>query len=149
MSRSVLAATAIAASILALSAFLWFRAPDQTAVVRSSSFSSFSVPEHLDASGFTARLHSIGFVAVADADFGSLLPPQFKPGSAAGQPTPDFTAMPAYRHTTNSDSQTRIVGYDERSRRVHYYYAQLLNRNSAGHALKGEERDTIEEELRK
>jgi hypothetical protein len=149
MKRSVLVTSGIAASILALGALWWLRAPDQTAVVHGSSFSTFSVPEHLDDSGFVARLHSTGFVAVTDADFGSLLPPKFKPGSAPGHATADFTAMPAYRHTTNSDSHTRIVGYDMRNRRVHYYYAQLLSRNGAGDALKGDERDMIEKELRK
>ena len=149
MNRSVLVTCGIAASILALIALWWFRAPGQTAVVRSASFSSFDVPEHLDASGFAARLHSLGFVAVTDADFGSLLPPRYKPGSAPGHPAADFTAMPAYRHTSNSGSDTRVIGYDMRNRRIHYYHSQVFNRNSTGDTVVGDESDTIEEGLRK
>lgn len=146
MKCSILVAAVIATAV-ALSALGWFRTPDKTPVVQASSFSSFAVPEHLDASAFAQRLAATGFVAVTDADFRSLLPLKYHAAaSAPGQPAPDFTAMPAYRHTANSEWQTRILGYDAGNRRVHYYHAQVLQRDRTGSAR--DEPDRIEEDLR-
>ena len=108
------------------------------------------MPEHLDAPAFAERLSSIGFVAVTGATFRSLIPTEYHTASSApGYPAPDFTSMQAYRHTANSESHTRILGYDTRNRTIHYYHAQVLARQSAGTVSTKDEPDTIEEELRK
>ena len=150
MKRSAVVASTIAASVIALSGFRWFRVPPEKMLVSSASLSSFTAPDYLDEAGFAERLVSTGFVAVTDGDFKSLLPPKYHAaGSAPAQPAAEFATMPAYRHTANSEAHTRIVGYDARSRRVHYYHAQALEREGARGPLVGDEPDTIEEALRK
>ena len=87
---------------------------------------------------------------VNDADFDSLLPHEYHGSALApGNPASDFKSMQAFRHIGNTDSITRIIGFDARNRRVHYFLAQIHARESAEGRLVGDVPDTIEEELRK
>ncbi len=119
-------------------------------MVRGTAFSSFEVPDHLDAGEFTQRLTTVGFVAVNDADFDSLLPHEYHGSALApGNPASDFKSIQAFRHIGNTDSITRIIGYDDRNRKVHYFRSQLYARENGEGRLVGDVPDTIEEELRK
>lgn len=148
--RALIRATAFAGCAIALGAWWWLRLPGREPTVRGTAYSSFEVPDHLDESEFTQRLAKVGFVTVNNEDFDSLLNRgNHGHAFAPGKPAPDLKSLQTYRHIGNTDSITRIIGYDARARRVHYFRSQVYAREDAEGRLLGDVPDTIEEDLRK
>ena len=150
MRRALVLATAFAGCVIALGAWWWLSLPGSEPTVRGTAFSSFEVPAHLDESEFTQRLAQVGFVTLNDEDFDALFH-RGNHGQAVGprKPALDLKSMQTFRHIGNTDSITRIIGYDAPARRVHYFRSQVYAREGAEGRLVGDVPDTIEEELRK
>jgi hypothetical protein len=114
MNRRALIVTLVVAALITLSAVWWYQADESRLGLTSkgSAFDSFLIPQHMDVAAFEGRLASTGFVADTSADFNASLPEKYR--------SREFSGLRAYRHTSNSASQTRILGFNPATRRVHY-----------------------------
>ena len=114
MNRKALIVTLAVAALITLSALWWYQSDVSRLGLtsKSSAFDSFLIPQHMDVAAFEGRLASTGFVADTSADFNASLPEKYR--------SPEFSGMRAYRHTNNSASETRILGFNPATRRVQY-----------------------------
>lgn len=114
MNRKAMIVTLVVAALITLSAVWWSQKDGSGTQLTSkgSAFDSFLIPQHMDVAAFEERLASTGFVADTSADFNASLPEKYR--------SSEFSGMRAYRHTSNSASDTRILGFNPATRRVHY-----------------------------
>lgn len=150
MKKTLALVALLAWCAIALGCWWWISLQNTEPSLRGRTISSFHVPDHLDASEFDQRLKEVGFVAVDGADFESFLSREQRGSAVApGNSAYDLKAMKAFQHIGNTDSMTRIIGYDADHRRVLYFRSQVAVRENGKVQQDVNVPDTIEEELRK
>ncbi|MFO0921325.1 MAG: hypothetical protein U0905_02420 [Pirellulales bacterium] len=150
MKRTFFLATSITSIAIGLLIWWWLSLPSIEPKVRGRALSSFDVPDHLDDSAFKQRLGDVGFVAANEVDFNAFLArEQHGNAIAPGSQETDLQFLQTFRHVGNTASMTRIIGYDARNRKVHYFRSQEYALEGSERQQPGDAFDFIEQELRK